>query len=85
MEFPARSDAEVFLARALYPEDAAAFRAALSHAMSSPHQTSQRVRLVQHDGRTRLVDLRMKASHDTAGKVVRLVTAVVGHRIRRQS
>ncbi len=27
-------------------------------------------------GRTRLVDLRMKASHDAAGKAVRLVTAV---------
>ncbi len=73
---PRKVDAESFLAQAVHPDDRTAFRAALSHAMSSPHPATQHVRLVEQGGTTRLVDLRMKVSHDSAGKAVRLVTAV---------
>jgi len=73
---PAQLLAEVFFERAIHPDDAAMFREALSHALSSPNQTCQPIRIVERDGRTRRVELRMKASHDLTGKAVRVVTAV---------
>jgi PAS domain-containing protein len=73
---PRTVEAESFLAKAIHPDDLAAFRAALSHAMSSPHPASQHVRLLGQGGTIRLVDLRMKVHHDAAGQAVRLVTAV---------
>jgi PAS domain S-box-containing protein len=68
--------AEDFFARAIHPDDVGTFREAVSHALSSPHQTRQPIRIVEQDGRARRVELRMKASHDGAGKAVRMIVAV---------
>ena len=68
--------AEDFFARAVHTDDLGLFREALSHALSSPHQSCQPVRIVVHGIRTRRVELRMKASHDGACKAVRMLIAV---------
>ena len=68
--------AEELLACAVHQGDHAAVRQAVTRALGSPHCTSEQVRLLEKDGRARLVQLRLKVGRDAMGRAVRLVAAV---------
>jgi PAS domain S-box-containing protein len=68
--------AEDFIARVIHQDDVSAFRAALTHALSSPHLTSQPVRLIERDGQNRTVEVRMKVTRDSKAQALHLVLAV---------
>ena len=68
--------AEDFIARAIHQDDVAAFRAALTHALSSPTLMSQPVRLIERDGQSRTVEVRMKVTRDSKAQALHVVLAV---------
>ena len=68
--------AEDLITRAIHPDDAAAFRAAFAQAISSPHLTTQRMRLRERDGHERRVEARMKVIRGANGHALHLVLAI---------
>ena len=70
--------AEDFISRAIHRDDIAAFRAALTRALSSPNLTSLPVRVIERDGRSRSVEVRMKVTRDSKAQALHVVLAVSG-------
>jgi len=61
---PIEHPAEDFIARVIHQDDAASFRTALTQALSSPHLTSHQLRVVDRDGHSRAVEIRMRVIRD---------------------
>ena len=68
--------AEEFITRAIHPEDAQPFRTAITNAVSSPHLTTQHLRLIERDGQERRVEARMKVLRDVKSQAQHIVLAV---------
>ena len=75
-DVPIEHPAEDFIARVIHQDDAASFRTALTQALSSPHLTSHQLRLVDRDGHSRAVEIRMRVMRDMKAQALHVVLAV---------
>src|SRR5882672_503158 len=73
---PIEHPAEDFIARVIHQDDAASFRTALTQALSSPHLTSHQLRVVDRDGHSRAVEIRMRVIRDMKAQALHVVLAV---------